>query len=245
MGLFFKKNKKTEDAIDMEKLPNCVAFIIDGNGRWAKKRGMPRMFGHKAGIDAVRDTIENAHKLGIKELIFYCFSTENWNRPKEEVDGLFKLFREFINRDAESYVARGFKISLLGDMSKIPQDIIEKAKIIESKPIDNLEMKVGICVNYGGRNDIVHAVNTLLESGMKNITEKDFSNYLYTHDFSDPDLIIRTSGEQRISNFLLYQMAYSEFYFVDTYWPDFDEQELKKAIINFQKRNRRFGAIKE
>lgn len=240
MKLFSKKYK-----LDMEKLPNCVAFIIDGNGRWAKKRGMPRMLGHQAGIDAVKKTIDDAEILGLKEIIFYCFSTENWNRPKEEVDGLFNLFRKFANEEASSYENRNFKFCLIGDRSRIPTDILEKIEEIEKNTENCTKMKVGICINYGGRNDIVNAVNNLLSEGKNSVTEAEFSSYLYTKNFSDPDLIVRTSGEMRMSNFLLYQMAYSEFYFTDIFWPDFNQKELNKAIYTFQKRNRRFGAIKE
>ena len=240
MKLFSRKEK-----IDYENLPNCIAFIIDGNGRWAKKRGMPRMLGHSAGIDTVKKTIDNAEKIGIKEVLFYCFSTENWNRPQKEVDGLFELFRKFVNKDAEEYLNRNFKFVLLGDRTRIPSDIVEKVEQIEQKTKDCNKLKVGLCINYGGRLDIVNATNKLLAEGKKSVTEQEFAKYLYSSEFSDPDLIIRTSGEQRISNFMLYQMAYSEFYFTKTYWPDFDKKELEKAIIDFQKRNRRFGAIKE
>ena len=240
MRLFSKKEK-----IDMERLPNSIAFIIDGNGRWAKKRGMPRMLGHSAGITAVKKTIDNAEKLGIKEIIFYCFSTENWNRPKPEVDGLFKLFRDFVNNEANQYLDRDFKFKLLGDKSKIPNDIVQKVDEIEEKTKDCKKMKVALCINYGGRLDIINAVNSILKDNKKSITEKEFATYLYSNEFADPDLIVRTSGEQRISNFMLYQMAYSELYFTNTNWPDFDYKELEKAIINYQHRNRRFGAIKE
>ena len=240
MGLFSKKTK-----IDTKNLPNCMAFIIDGNGRWAKHRGMPRMLGHRAGIDAVKNTIDNAEKLGLKEIMFFCFSTENWNRPKKEVDGLFDLFREFIKKDAREYEKRGFMFKLIGDRSRIPADIVESVEEIEQNTKDFDKMKVGLCINYGGKFDIVNAVNQILKSGKNQITETEFEEYLLTKDFKNPDLIVRTSGEQRLSNFLLYQMAYSELYFTKTYWPDFDKNELDKAILDYQKRNRRFGAIKE
>lgn len=240
MKLFSKK-----ESIDLNNLPKCVAFIIDGNGRWAKRRGMPRMLGHSAGIDAVKNTIENAKELGIKEILFFCFSTENWNRPQKEVDGLFELFRKFVNEEADMYLDRNIKFKLCGDRSKIDLDIIKKVEEIELATQNCTDMKVGLCINYGGRYDIVQAVNKLLESDKKSVTETEFKKYLLTNDFSDPDLIVRTSGEERISNFLLYQMAYSELYFTKTFWPDFDKKELKKAIINYQKRNRRFGSIKE
>ena len=240
MKLFSKKYK-----VDKNNLPECVAFIIDGNGRWAKRRGLPRMLGHRAGIDAVKKTIDYAEDLGLKQIMFYCFSTENWNRPKKEVDGLFELFREFVFSQADSYVKRNFMFQLIGEKSRIPNDIVKKVKEIEEKTKNCTKMKVGLCINYGGKFDILNAVNNILKSGKTEITEKEFESYLLTKDFKSPDLIIRTSGEQRISNFLLYQMAYSELYFTKTYWPDFDKKSLEMAICDYQKRNRRFGAIKE
>lgn len=231
--------------LDPQKLPKSVAFIIDGNGRWANQRSMPRMYGHKAGIDAVKNTIKTAQKIGLKEVIFFCFSTENWNRPKKEVDGLFDLFRDFLNKEASNYIDNNIKFKLCGNRQQIPDDIVKKVIELEEQTKQATDMTVCLCVNYGGRNDIVQAVNKCLKDGKKDITEAEFSKYLYTDGLSDPDLIIRTSGELRISNFLLYQMAYSEFYFTKTYWPDFDKKELIKALKDFQQRNRRFGAIKE
>ena len=236
---------KIKTSVDKDRLPKCVAFIIDGNGRWATERNMPRMYGHKAGIDAVIETIKNAQEIGLKELIFFCFSTENWNRPKQEVDGLFDLFREYLNNDTNEYSKKNIKFKMCGERKNLPQDIVKKAEELEIKTKDCEDMIVCLCINYGGRNDIVEAVNKCLKDGKKDITEEEFKHYLYTSELSDPDLIIRTSGEQRISNFLLYQMAYSELYFTKTYWPDFDKKELLKALHEFQQRNRRFGAIKE
>ena len=240
MKLFSKKIK-----IDINNLPECVAFIIDGNGRWAQKRGLPRMLGHRAGIDAVKKIIDSAESLGLKQIMFYCFSTENWNRPKREVDGLFDLFREFVFNEADKYTKRNFMFKLVGDKSKIPSDIIDKVEEIEEKTKDCTKMKVGLCINYGGKFDILNAVNNILKDGKTEVNEVEFEKYLLTKDFQNPDLIIRTSGEQRISNFLLYQMAYSELYFTSTFWPDFDSKCLELAICDYQKRNRRFGAIKE
>lgn len=240
MGLFSQR-----EHIDKSKLPTCVAFIIDGNGRWAKKRGMPRMLGHRAGIDAVKKAIDYAEQIGLKEVMFFCFSTENWNRPKAEVDGLFELFREFINKDANLYSTKNIKFRLCGDRKRIPQDIVNGVEQIEKQTENCTKMQVCLCINYGGRFDIVNAVNKIIASKKQSITEKEFSNFLLTDGISDPDLIVRTSGEIRISNFLLYQMAYSELYFTKTYWPDFDKKEFDKALIEYQKRNRRFGAIKE
>lgn len=240
MKLFLKRKYE----IDKTNLPQCVAFIIDGNGRWAKKRSMPRVYGHRAGIEAVQKTIKNAQKMGLKEIMFYCFSTENWNRPKEEVDGIFELFREFV-KDASKYKEENIRFRLCGDRSRIPSDILKKVEEIEQETSHITDMTVCLCVNYGGRLDIVQAVNKIIEDGKKDITEQEFEKYLYTSGISNPDLIIRTSGEKRISNFLLYQMAYSELYFTDTFWPDFNNKELIKAIADYQQRNRRFGTIKE
>ena len=242
MSIFFKKNKNN---IDKNNLPNCIAFIIDGNGRWAKKKGMPRMYGHRFGIERVKDTIKFCDELKIKEIMFYCFSTENWNRPKPEVDGLFELFRDFVFNEAQKYFDKNIKFVLIGDKTKIPNDILKQSEIVEQKTKDCTGLKVGLCINYGGRFDILNAVNMALKSGKNQIDRLEFEKLLLTNEFHNPDLIVRTGGEMRISNFLLYQMAYSEFYFTKTYWPDFDKKQLKIAIVDFQKRNRRFGAIKE
>lgn len=241
MGLFSHETKK----IDYQNLPYSVAFIIDGNGRWAKKRGMPRLFGHRAGIKAVEKTIDNAEKMGLKQVSFFCFSTENWNRPKDEVDGLFKLFRDFLKTHAKQYKQRDIRFVFCGSRDKIEQDILDMIDNLQKETKDCKKMTVCLCINYGGRFDIVQAVNKLLLEGKKSVTEAEFSKYLLTGELKNPDLIVRTSGEIRISNFMLYQMAYSEFYFTKTYWPDFDQKELEKAIIEFQGRNRRFGSIKE
>lgn len=236
---FFKKKK----GIDANRLPKTVAFIIDGNGRWAKKRGMPRLFGHRAGIKAVEKTIEYAREIGLKQLLFFCFSTENWNRPKAEVDGLFDLFREHLEKN--KYKDQNIKFVLCGKRDGLPADVLAMATKLEEDTKDCDQMTVCLCINYGGRYDIVQAVNNIIASGKKEVTEKEFSKYLLTKDVYDPDLIIRTSGEVRISNFLLYQMAYSELYFTKSYWPDFDKKQLEEAIIEYQNRNRRFGSIKE
>ena len=237
--MLFNKKKK----IDTSKLPQSVAFIIDGNGRWAKKRGLPRLLGHKAGIKAVENTIQAAKELGLKQLAFFCFSTENWNRPKAEVDGLFNLFREHLKNN--KYKDENIKFVLCGKRDGLPDDILQMASELEQSTKNCDQMTVCLCINYGGRYDIVQAVNNIIASGKKEVTEQEFSEYLLTKDISDPDLIIRTSGEVRISNFLLYQMAYSELYFTKTYWPDFDKKQLEEAIIEYQSRNRRFGSIKE
>ena len=233
----------SEEQVDKNNLPKSVAFIIDGNGRWAKNKGMPRLYGHKAGIKAVENTIKNARELGIKELTFFCFSTENWNRPKAEVDGLFNLFREHLKNN--DYEKENIKFVFCGKKDELSADIVEMATKLEEKTKNCNEMTVCLCINYGGRYDIVQAVNNIIASGKKSVSQEEFSKYLLTKDISEPDLVVRTGGELRISNFLLYQLAYSELYFTKTSWPDFNKNELYEAIIEFQKRNRRFGSIKE
>lgn len=241
MGLFKKKKQQ----VDLTKLPYHIAFIIDGNGRWAKKRGLPRTAGHRQGVVAVKNTINNCYELGIKEVSFFCFSTENWNRPKDEIDALFAMLRDFINEDIIPYKEKGIKFIVSGDISKLPADLVDAIKSAVNKTKECQKMLVNLCINYGGRFDILRAVNTLLSEKKENITYKEFENALYTNEMHELDLVVRTSGEQRISNFMLYQMAYAELYFTKTYWPDFDKNALDEALIDFQSRNRRFGAIKE
>ena len=241
MGLFKKKKQQ----VDLTKLPYHIAFIIDGNGRWAKKRGLPRTAGHRQGVVAVKNTINNCYELGIKEVSFFCFSTENWNRPKDEIDTLFAMLRDFINEDIIPYKEKGIKFIVSGDISKLPADLVDAIKSAVNKTKECQKMLVNLCINYGGRFDILRAVNTLLSEKKENITYKEFENALYTNEMHELDLVVRTSGEQRISNFMLYQMAYAELYFTKTYWPDFDKNALDEALIDFQSRNRRFGAIKE
>ena len=241
MGLFRRKNVK----LNVEKLPYHIAFIIDGNGRWAKEKGMPRTYGHKVGVEAVKNTVNNCLEIGIKQLSFYCFSTENWNRPKDEIDAIFDLMKDYLEKFTDEYVNKGIKLYVSGDITKLPKDLQEKIVNIVDKTKDNNTMMVNICLNYGGRAEIVRAVNTIINEKIENVTEESFKNYLYTKDFKDPDLIVRTSGENRISNFMLYQLAYSEFYFPKTYWPDFDKKELIKALNNYSKRTRKFGSIKQ
>lgn len=230
--------------LDLQKLPRHVAFIIDGNGRWAKQRGLPRSMGHKAGVEAVKQTIQNALEIGIKQLSFFCFSTENWNRPKDEIDQLFSMLRDFIKKNTD-YVKKGIKLIVSGDISVLPEDLITAITERVEKTKQNIKMIVNLCINYGGRADILRAVNNLLSQNKQKVTMEEFSKELYTAEMSDPDLIIRTSGELRLSNFFLFQSAYSEFYFGSQNWPDFDKKSLIEALINFQSRNRRFGAIKE
>jgi undecaprenyl diphosphate synthase len=238
MQIFSKK-------LDVNKLPKHIAFIIDGNGRWAKKRGLPRSMGHKAGMLALKNSIKNAFDLGIKVVSIYGFSTENWNRPKDEVDYLFKLFREFIDNDFNEINKYDVKFNIMGDYTKFPNDLVKAIEDCLVKTKDNKTFTLNLGINYGGRDEIVRAINNIIKDGVKEVNKELINDYLYTKGLPDPDFIIRTSGEQRISNFMLWQCSYSEFYFPKTYWPDFNKKELIKSLINYQKRNRRFGAIKE
>ena len=236
--------------IDKGKLPVHIAIIMDGNGRWAQKKGLPRVMGHKAGIEALKKTVKSCSDLGIKILTVYAFSTENWNRPQDEVNYLMGLLVEYMRKEVNALHKNKVKIKLLGEADILPgQTRTEIEEAIELTK-NNEGLQFNIALNYGGRAEILRACKNLIkdfETGnldMDSVEEKVFSSYLYTGNDPDPDLIIRTSGEQRISNFLLWQGAYSELVFVDQLWPDFDEAVLHSAILEYQNRNRRFGALK-
>lgn len=236
-----KINKK----LNLEKLPTHIAFIIDGNGRWAKKRGLPRSMGHKAGMQTVMKTVQHAFDLGIKVVSIYAFSTENWNRPKKEVDYLFELFEQYIKTDMQKLYDQNVKLMVMGDYTKFPKSLADSiAKAIEDTK-DHTGPILNLGLNYGSQDEIVRAVNHIIQDGQQSVTKEIFTSYLYTKDLPPLDFIIRTSGELRLSNFMLWQAAYSEFLFPKLHWPDFKEKQLEKALIAFQKRNRRFGAIKE
>ena len=225
------------------KIPKHVAIILDGNGRWATRRGLPRTVGHKAGIEAVKRTVEGANELGIKVLSFFAFSTENWKRDKSEIDAIFEILRNYLKENEEEYLGKNLKLLTMGDISKLPEDIYKKFEEIKDKTKNNTGMIVNIGLNYGGRDEIVRAFNTLLKEGKKVTNEDEIKKYLYTNSLPDPDFIIRTSGEQRLSNFMLYQCAYSELYFPKVLWPDFNKKHLIKALKNYSKRDRRYGGI--
>ena len=221
-----------------------LAIIMDGNGRWALKRGKPRLFGHKAGIESLKRTVSACLDFEIKVLSIFAFSTENWKRPKEEVDGIMNLISDFCDKDVQICVDLGVKVVTMGDISKLPAKLKNCLINLVEKTKDNNKLIVNIGINYGARAEIVRAVNNLIASGEKECTEESFKKYLYTADLPDPDLIIRASGENRLSNFMLYQCAYSEFYFPKVHWPDFNKKVIQKAIKVYQKRNRRFGGLK-
>ncbi len=228
------------------RLPQHLAFIIDGNGRWAKHRGLPRSLGHKAGFDNLKKHTEYVEQLGIKNLSLYCFSKENWNRPKDEVDYLMTLFDQMLDEYKREYLNRDVRIIISGDMDdiRIPESVREKAKELMLLTRNKTGFVINPCINYGGRQEILKAVNELLQEGKKQIDASEFEKHLYTKDLLPLDFIIRTSGELRTSNFLPYQSTYSEWYFPKTLWPSFSKKDLVRALVAYLKRNRRFGAIK-
>lgn len=236
------------DKIDLNRLPSHVGIIMDGNGRWAKKRFMPRIAGHKEGMNRVVDIVEECCRLKIDTLTLYAFSTENWKRPEDEVNGLMKILVAYINSQLKRLLENNIIFSVIGDYSKLPKTIIEMLDDAIEKTSKNNGMVLNIALNYGGRSEIINAIKNINKdviSGKFNIDdldEENFKNYLYTKD-SEADLIIRTGGEMRVSNFLIYQLAYSEFYFTDILWPEFTIDNLYKAILDFQNRSRRFGGI--
>ena len=233
------KSKQKEDL----KIPSHIAIIMDGNGRWAKKRALPRNAGHKAGAKTLIDIAEYANKLGVEHLTVYAFSTENWKRPKEEVDGLMKLFEEYLEKTCKDILEKNIKMGFFGDLTPFSDRIKELIWQISQISDKNTGGSINLCINYGGRQEIVSAVNKALSQGKSSITEEDIQRNLYTASISDPDLVIRPSGEIRISNFLLWQIAYAEFYYTDVLWPDFKAKDLDLAIETYNKRHRRFGGI--
>lgn len=228
----------------MEKqIPNHIAIIMDGNGRWAKKRGLPRTFGHKEGAVALRKIITHAAKIGVKYLTVYAFSTENWKRSQDEVNALMFLFKNYIKNEEKNIMENNIRFMVSGRRENVSKSLLEAIDNLQEKSKNNSGLTFNIAFNYGGRAEILDTVNRILKSGRTEITEEEFSKYLY-NNIPDPELLIRTSGELRISNFLLWQIAYSEIYITDTLWPDFDEKELDKAIESYNKRERRFGGVK-
>ena len=233
-----------------KKVPAHVAIILDGNGRWAKKRGLPRTMGHREGCKAVEQTVEDAARLGIQYLTVYAFSTENWKRSAEEVGTLMQLFRYYMKRLLKIAKANNVRVRMIGERSRFDDDIIEGINRLEEETKENTQMTFTIAVNYGSRDEITRAVRHMLKDcqagtlSPEQVSEETISGYLDTKEIPDPDLLIRTSGEERLSNFLLWQLAYSEFYFTDVLWPDFNKEELEKAIEKYNSRDRRFGGVK-
>lgn len=231
------------------RVPNHIAIILDGNGRWAKKRGMPRSFGHVKGCENLEDICEVAKELGVKYLTVYAFSTENWKRSKEEVDGLMKLFRNYLKKCIKISQKNNMRVKVIGDITAFDSDIQESIEKLEDFSKDFTDLHFQIALNYGSRDEITRAVNRMLEDQKAGkletpVSEDTISDYLDTAGLPDPDLMIRTSGEQRLSNYLMWQHAYSEFYFTDVPWPKFDKAELVKALEAYTSRDRRYGKVK-
>ncbi|MGL4970843.1 MAG: isoprenyl transferase [Cetobacterium sp.] len=224
-------------------VPNHIAIIMDGNGRWAKSKGMPRTYGHKAGADTLRKILTSCGELGVKYLTVYAFSTENWKRAKEEVDTLMFLFKTYLKNEKRLLMKNNVKFIVSGRKEGVSKDLLSEIEKLEEATKGNTGITLNIAFNYGGRAELVDAIKRIVENKEEIITEETVEKYLY-NQLPDPELLIRTSGEVRISNFLLWQIAYSEIYVTDTYWPDFDKTELIKAIESYQKRDRRFGGVK-
>jgi len=246
--LFSRRKKQDEDicrGIDRSKLPAHVAVIMDGNGRWARKRGLPRAAGHRAGVERVRTIVRMSSDIGIKYLTLYAFSTENWKRPKDEVNTLMALLIEFLKKELAELHEKNVRILTLGDLSKLPRDVAAEIERAKNTTKENTGLTLNMAINYGARQEIAEAVKKALieKKDPDEVTESYVSSLLYTAGQPDPDLIIRTSKETRLSNFLLYQAAYSELYFTKTLWPDFDEAQFAKALKSYAERKRRFGGI--
>jgi undecaprenyl diphosphate synthase len=253
LGFFCSKNKYNKTSsieLDMNNIPQHIAIIMDGNGRWAKERNLPRTLGHKAGIETIRDIVSECSKLGVKYLTLYAFSTENWKRPVDEVNTLMKLLVEYLRGEFQELHSNNVVINSIGDISKLPHLCQKELKEAYEKTKNNNGLILNLALNYGGRDDITNAFKKMYKdlkfSRLKeeDISEKVISQYLYTAGIPDPDIIIRPSGEQRLSNFLLWQCAYSEFWTSNIKWPDFRKEHLHQAIFDYQKRDRRYGGVK-
>ena len=238
-------------SIDPERMPAHIAIIMDGNGRWANRRNMPRVAGHRAGIDPVRNTVESCARLGITALTLYAFSVENWKRPRHEVETLWRLLRFYLRRELPELMENNIRLVAIGRLEALPKQVRQELEAVMEATAGNNGLIVNLAINYGGRAELVDAVNALLDQARiegtldrLQVKEEDIASKLYTAKIPDPDLLIRTSGEMRISNFLLWQIAYSEIYVTETLWPDFKRSDLLQAILDYQKRDRRFGGVK-
>lgn len=232
--------------IDISRLPRHVAIIMDGNGRWAKKRNLPRIEGHRAGAESVREAVETCARLGIKLLTLYAFSKENWKRPKKEIATLWKLLENYLKKEDKVLVKNKLRLKVIGQREEIPPSVEKELKRVEKLTENYDELTVVLALNYGGRSEIVDGVKKILREkniDVDSLDEETFSRYLYTAQLPDPDLVIRTSGELRISNFLLWQVAYSELWITEVLWPDFRKRHILQAVVDYQKRERRFGDI--
>ena len=244
-----KEHLKLSNQIDKQRIPEHIAIIMDGNGRWATKKGLPRSFGHNKGVSVLKEIIKASKNLGCKVLTVYAFSTENWTRPSKEVDFLINLFEKVLKKEIDEIHQESIKIKFIGDLLPFPKTLKTIIESSEDLTQNNKNFTLNVCVNYGGRQEIVKVAKEIAQKSFLgeikpgDIDEELFNSELLTQGIKDPELLIRTSGESRISNFLLWQLAYSEIYISNVFWPDFDEFEFLKAIINYQSRNRRFGGI--
>ena len=238
------------EAIDPDRLPAHIAIIMDGNGRWARRRNLPRAAGHSAGIDSVRNTVETCSRMGIQALTLYAFSVENWKRPRAEVDMLWRLLRIYLRRELPQIMRNGIRFTCMGRLDGLPRPVRQELEASIDATAGNQGMRLNVAINYSGRAELVDAVNAIVEDARLegrlrdlHIDEAAIAGRLYTAGLPDPDLLIRTSGEKRLSNFLLWQIAYAELYVTDTLWPDFRRRNLLDAILDYQKRDRRFGGL--
>ncbi|KEI10390.1 isoprenyl transferase [Clostridium botulinum C] len=247
---FTKGESNIESNLNKDNIPKHIAIIMDGNGRWAKQKKLPRTLGHKAGVETIREIVKECSNLGVKILTLYAFSTENWKRPKEEVGALMKLLVEYLKKELKELHEENVIIRTIGDISKLPKICQEELTNAYNTTKNNTGLILNLALNYGGRDEIINAMKEIgakIKEGTlspEDINEEVISQVLYTKNLSDPDIIIRTAGEQRLSNFLLWQCAYSEFWYTDIKWPDFKKDDLCKAIYDYQNRDRRFGGLK-
>jgi len=253
-GLFQKKENKagkkiTFEDIDLSNVPKHVAIIMDGNGRWAQQNGLPRVAGHRAGVKTIKDIAQEANRLGIDILTLYAFSTENWKRPEKEVKFLMGLPQEFLAKEMDELMDKNIQIKVIGFIDQLPEHTLKAVQEAEELTKNNTGLILNFALNYGSRNEILRATQLIARDildgklSADEIEEQTLNKYLLTNDFPDPDLLIRTSGEQRISNFLLWQLAYSELWFTSAYWPDFNQELFLQAIYDYQQRDRRFGGL--
>jgi len=229
--------------LDTARIPRHIAIIMDGNGRWAKQRHMPRLFGHRAGMESVREVVRGCRKIGVSYLTLYAFSSENWTRPTLEVRGLMQLLQQYLKKELAELHKNGVQLRTIGRIEALPQGAQKELAHAVKATADNKDLVLNLALNYGGRQEIVDACNQILKEGKQSVDEKEFARHLYTAHCPDPDLLIRTSGEMRISNYLLWQMAYTEFHMTPVCWPDFRQAHLIEAIADYQRRQRRFGGL--
>ncbi|MBI2487584.1 MAG: isoprenyl transferase [Deltaproteobacteria bacterium] len=234
---------KLESLLNNNNLPRHIVIIMDGNGRWARRKELDRISGHREGMRSVKSVVKAAKELGIKAVTLYAFSAQNWRRPKDEVDALMELLKQYLIKEANTLVEKGIKLNAIGRLWELPPDVYQVLIETTEKTVDCREMTLTLALSYGGREEIVDAIKKIISSdiSIEELNEENFSKFLYTADLLEPDLLIRTSGEMRLSNFLLWQLAYTEIYVTKTLWPDFRKRHLIKAILNYQNRERRFG----